>query len=58
MLSDMPTAQGEQDSVRKGAESEVLEMQRKMEDMQINFSQMLKDTLDQMHARLAKRMAE
>ena len=51
-------SQSEQDAVRKGAEVEVLEMQRKMEDMQINFSQMLKDTLDQMHSRLASRMAD
>ena len=42
--------QSEQDAVRKGAESEVLEYQRKMEDMQLNFSQMLKDTLDKVRA--------
>ena len=41
--------QGEQDSVRKNAEAEVLDYQRKMEDMQLNFSHMLKDTLDKVN---------
>ena len=34
--------------------TQVLEYQRKMQDMQIDFTQMLRDTLDKMHDRLAK----
>ena len=32
--------------MRKSAAAEVHEYQRKMEDMQLNFAQMLKETLD------------
>ena len=35
--------------MRKNAEAEVLDYQRKMEDMQLNFSHMLKDTLDKVN---------
>ena len=33
---------------------QVMEYQRKMEDMQVDFTQMLRDTLDNMHERLTR----
>eukprot|EP00983_Pelagomonas_calceolata_P052656 1142942-Pelagomonas_calceolata.AAC.1 len=41
-------------ALRKNCDAEIMEMQRKMEDMQVDFTQMLRDTLDSMHKRLAK----
>lgn len=38
--------QGEQNAVRKACDAEVLEYQRRMEDMQVQFTQMLRETLD------------
>ncbi len=40
------STKGEQDLVRKACEAEVLGYQRRMEDMQVQFTEMLRDTLD------------
>mmetsp|Transcript_7485 Transcript_7485/g.16232 ORF Transcript_7485/g.16232 Transcript_7485/m.16232 type:complete len:167 (+) Transcript_7485:253-753(+) len=45
--------QAEKDAMRKACDAEVLDYQRRMEDMQLEFTQMLRDTLDKMHERLA-----
>lgn len=45
--------QAEKEALRKAADGEIGEYQRRMEDMQLEFAQMLRDTLDKMHARLA-----
>jgi dynactin complex subunit len=41
--------------MRKGCDLELVEYQKRMEDMQLDFTSMLRSTLDQMHARLATR---
>jgi len=46
--------QDEKAALKKACDVEVLGYQRKMEDMQVDFTQMLRETLDKMHARLAQ----
>ncbi|GFH21104.1 uncharacterized protein HaLaN_18344, partial [Haematococcus lacustris] len=43
-----------QEAQRKACDAEVSAYQRKMEDMQVDFTQMLRDTLDKMQVRLSK----
>ncbi|KAG1681039.1 hypothetical protein FOA52_009999 [Chlamydomonas sp. UWO 241] len=54
--AEIERLKGEQDAVRQACEAEVLEYQRKMEDMQGQFTQMLRETLEKMHEKLAKRI--
>lgn len=48
--------EGEHEAIRKRAESEILSYQKEMEDMQVQFANMLRDTLDKMHEKLATKM--
>jgi hypothetical protein len=45
-VSHVPNSQNEREGVQKSCDTEVLEYRRRMEDMQVEFTQMLRDTLD------------
>eukprot|EP00798_Chlamydomonas_sp_ICE-L_P010011 gene10011-7897_t len=44
--SEVAKLLGERDGVKRACDSEVAEYQRRMEDMQVEFTQMLRETLD------------
>ncbi|PNW84728.1 hypothetical protein CHLRE_03g156300v5 [Chlamydomonas reinhardtii] len=45
--------QQEKEQNKKSSDTEILQYQHKMEEMQVEFAQMLRETLDRMHERLA-----
>ncbi|KAG2489852.1 hypothetical protein HYH03_011655 [Edaphochlamys debaryana] len=51
--AEIAKLQHEKDAQKKASDTEILQYQHKMEEMQVEFAQMLRETLDRMHERLA-----
>ncbi|KAG2455002.1 hypothetical protein HYH02_000827 [Chlamydomonas schloesseri] len=51
--ADIVKLQQEKEQNKKSSDTEILQYQHKMEEMQVEFAQMLRETLDRMHERLA-----
>ncbi|GFR42177.1 hypothetical protein Agub_g2917 [Astrephomene gubernaculifera] len=51
--AEIAKLQQEKEQQKKTSDLEILQYQHKMEEMQVEFAQMLRETLDRMHERLA-----
>ncbi|KXZ47670.1 hypothetical protein GPECTOR_33g552 [Gonium pectorale] len=51
--AEIARLQHEKEQQKKATDQEILQYQHKMEEMQVEFAQMLRETLDKMHDRLA-----